>query len=104
MPLEIGTVEEFAEGVPRTFSFDGAQVMVVKCQGVLRAVEDRCSHEDFPLSEGDVDTASCQVECIRHGAFFSLESGEALCLPATKPVKTYRVVQTGGVATLEEAK
>ena len=53
------------------------------------AVGDRCTHAEASLAEGEVfDT---EVECPRHGAAFSLISGEAQSLPATKPVPVYKV-------------
>ena len=33
----------------------------------------------------------CEIECWKHGSAFSLETGEALTLPATQPVPTYPV-------------
>ena len=42
--------------------------------------------------EGEVDVEERTVECWRHGSQFSLETGEPLSLPATKPTPTYEVV------------
>ena len=42
-----------------------------------------------------VDTDECSLECWKHGSLFSLESGEALTLPATRPVPIY-VVRVDG--------
>lgn len=53
------------------------------------AIGDRCSHAEASLAEGE--TFDGEVECPRHGAAFSLATGEALTLPATQPVPTYRV-------------
>ncbi|SVD83361.1 uncharacterized protein METZ01_LOCUS436215, partial [marine metagenome] len=54
----------------------------------IYALDDICSHEDVSLSEGEVDIDECALECWKHGSLFSLETGEALSLPATKSVKT----------------
>ena len=43
------------------------------------------------LSDGMVDTEECALECLAHGSLFSLETGEALCLPAVRPVPVYEV-------------
>ena len=56
---------------------------------------DTCSHAEVSLAEGMVDTDECALECWKHGSLFSLESGEALTLPATRPVPTY-VVRVDG--------
>ncbi len=57
----------------------------------IYALDDTCSHEDVSLSEGEVDIDECALECWKHGSLFSLKTGEALSLPATKSVKTYEV-------------
>jgi 3-phenylpropionate/trans-cinnamate dioxygenase ferredoxin subunit len=33
----------------------------------------------------------CEIECPKHGSTFSLQTGEARSLPATKPVPVYAV-------------
>lgn len=59
------------------------------------AIGDRCSHAEASLSEGDVfDT---EVECPLHGSAFDLTTGEALALPATRPVPVYDVKVEDGV-------
>ncbi len=67
----------------------GLPIVLVNVDGDVYALEDRCSHEDYPLSDGEVDGTS--VECIYHGASFDACSGAATALPAVKPVKTYEV-------------
>jgi 3-phenylpropionate/trans-cinnamate dioxygenase ferredoxin subunit len=79
-------------------------VAVVRIDDDVFAVHDLCSHADVRLSEGIVWCETKQIECIRHGSAFSLESGHPDTLPATQPVATYPVtirdgevvVNTGG--------
>ena len=59
------------------------------------AIEDRCSHDDGPLCEGDWEPDECIVVCPRHGARFDLESGRPLTLPAFQPVATFPVRVVG---------
>ena len=58
------------------------------------AVEDICSHDGGPLSEGAL-THGVQVECPRHGARFDLRTGRALTMPAFEPIAAYPVVVRG---------
>ena len=53
------------------------------------AVQDRCSHADVALSEGEV--TDCTVECWLHGSSFDLRTGKPTGLPATEPVATFPV-------------
>jgi len=61
--------------------------------GTWHALGDTCSHEDYSLSEGDVEDGV--IECWKHGATFDLASGDALTLPATEPVPVYAIEITG---------
>jgi 3-phenylpropionate/trans-cinnamate dioxygenase ferredoxin subunit len=64
---------------------------VYNCGGELYALEDRCSHDDGPLCEGDFDCAERVAVCPRHGARFDITTGRALTLPAYIPVDTFPV-------------
>jgi 3-phenylpropionate/trans-cinnamate dioxygenase ferredoxin component len=68
---------------------DGLEVVLVKWEDEVFALEDRCSHQDFPLSEGSVEDGT--LECVFHGARFDIRSGKAVRLPAIRPVRTYPV-------------
>ena len=62
--------------------------------GVIHALEDLCSHAEFPLSDGLVK--DCTIECDLHGSRFDLRNGEPLGPPATAPIPTYPVTVEGG--------
>lgn len=68
---------------------DGRAIVLVRREGTVYALEDRCSHEEFPLSAGDC--ASGQITCALHGARFDIASGAPRALPAVLPVQTYEV-------------
>jgi 3-phenylpropionate/trans-cinnamate dioxygenase ferredoxin component len=70
-------------------------VCLVRIEDDFYAVSDRCSHENVPLSEGDVDPDERCIECWKHGSSFSLVDGEPQCLPATRPVAVYPVRTEG---------
>lgn len=80
---------------------DGRTVGVFNCSGTLRAIEDRCSHDDGPLAEGPFDAEACTVECPRHGSLFDLTTGRPKTLPAYMPVDTFPVREESGVIKLE---
>ena len=62
----------------------------------FHAIGDRCSHANYSLSEGEIDAEDCTLECWKHGALFSLTTGEPLTLPATQPVPVYDVEVADG--------
>ncbi len=91
MKVRVGKAEEFAEGTVRSVTISpDLQIAVFRVQGRFYALEDRCSHEDARLSEGEV-VEGCCVKCPRHGAKFDLATGRALTLPAVLPVRTFPI-------------
>ena len=72
-------------------------VGVYNLEGELCAIEDRCSHDDGPLCEGDFDEDRGVVICPRHGANFDIRTGKALTLPAYLPVETFPVEVVDGI-------
>lgn len=77
-------------------------VGVYNCDGEFYALEDRCSHDDGPLCEGEFDCDERVAICPRHGARFDIQTGRALTLPAYIPVETFAVaVRDDGMITLE---
>jgi 3-phenylpropionate/trans-cinnamate dioxygenase ferredoxin component len=68
-------------------------VAVVRFEGELFALEDRCSHADIPLTDGEVEEVDGvpTIECALHGSCFDLRTGEPTNLPATEPVPVYPV-------------
>jgi 3-phenylpropionate/trans-cinnamate dioxygenase ferredoxin subunit len=94
--------EELREGEMRLIEADGRKIGVFRCEGgELWAIEDRCSHDDGPLAEGEFDPAACTVECPRHGSLFDLRSGKPKTLPAYVPVEVFDVCEEDGDVKLE---
>lgn len=92
---------EFAAGQMRLVEHEGRKIGVFNCDGAFHAIEDRCSHDDGPLAEGDFDAEACTVECPRHGSLFDLASGRPKTLPAFKPVETFPVTVQDEMIHLE---
>ena len=95
----LGPVERFRAAIPYRIETEAGPVVLVRIGDDFYALEDRCSHQDVPLSEGEVYADAREIECYKHGSTFSLETGEALILPATRPVRTFTVtIEDGQVA------
>jgi 3-phenylpropionate/trans-cinnamate dioxygenase ferredoxin subunit len=101
--IDVCAEADLPPGQIRTVEWEDVEIMVVNCGGSLFAMEDRCSHDDGPLAEGEIDEERCTVECPRHGALFDLRSGKPLTLPAYEPVEAYPVVVEGGVVRVDVA-
>ena len=68
-------------------------IVLANIDGDLYALQNRCSHQDLPLSDGELD--GDRLECLYHGARFDVCTGRAVGLPAIKPVETYPVKLRG---------
>ena len=68
---------------------DEQPIVIIDQDGELFALEDRCSHEEFPLSSGECDSG--EITCVLHGARFDIATGAPRALPAVMPVKTFEV-------------
>jgi 3-phenylpropionate/trans-cinnamate dioxygenase ferredoxin subunit len=77
----------------------GMEVAVFRVQGAYYAIEDVCSHDDGPLADGEL--VGCQIICPRHGSRFDLRTGEALNLPAYRPIETFPVEIRDGRVLIE---
>ena len=99
--IDVCSEDELPPGAMRTVEWEDVEIMVVNCGGDLLAIEDRCSHDNGTLAEGEVDEDKCTVECPRHGSRFDLRTGKPLTLPAYVPVDTFPVSVEGGVIKLE---
>ena len=100
-PIDVAPEADFPRGSLRIVRSGTLYVGVYNCGGELYAIEDRCSHDDGPLCEGDWDEDLCRVVCPRHGAQFDLATGRPLTLPATEPVDTFPVSIEDGVVRVE---
>ena len=70
-----------------------AVALIRTTDGGVHAVEDVCSHEEYPLSEGWIEDHT--IECALHGSRFDLLTGEPDSPPALRPVRIFPVKVEG---------
>ena len=99
MEVRVGDEDEIPEGGVKIVQTGSLFLGVYRIDGAFYAIEDRCSHDDGPLCEGERE--GYEVICPRHGARFDLESGRPLTLPAFLPVATFPVRVENGVVQVE---
>jgi 3-phenylpropionate/trans-cinnamate dioxygenase ferredoxin component len=100
--IDVAPADAFPPGSAKLVAAGpGHYVGVYNCDGNLYAIEDRCSHDDGPLCEGDWDPDTCTVVCPRHGSAFELATGRPRSLPAYEPVETYPVEITDGMIRVD---
>jgi len=89
--VRLCAVSELAPGEARRFTVGKEPVALARVGEEFYAIGDVCSHGNFSLSEGEVDSYECTLECPKHGSLFDLQTGEPLTLPATAAVALYEV-------------
>ena len=102
----IGRLDDLVDGGALRVDVDGHRLALVRIGEAVYVIGDTCSHADFSLSEGEVDTDTCHIECFKHGSSFSLRTGEPDAFPATRPVPVYEahVVDGDVVVTLPDTE
>ena len=85
----LGPLADLAPGAARAYEVAGRRIAVVRIGDDVYAIGDTCSHQDVSLAEGEVNEDDRTIECWKHGSEFALDTGEALTLPATRPVPAY---------------
>jgi len=85
----------------KTVTVGNVKICVVRIGDDVYAINDRCSHEDYSLCEGELWEEEREIECWKHGSTFSLLTGEPQSLPATKPVPVYTVKVEDGDVVVE---
>jgi 3-phenylpropionate/trans-cinnamate dioxygenase ferredoxin component len=64
-----------------------AFLALVRSGGRVYALDDSCTHEECPLSDGIL--TGTEVTCFCHGSVFDVRTGEALVGPALESVETF---------------
>jgi 3-phenylpropionate/trans-cinnamate dioxygenase ferredoxin subunit len=95
--VEVGRIEDVPPGHAARVEIDEVPVAIFNLDGEFFCLDDTCTHAEASLSDGDLDTSRCAIECPLHGSAFSLRTGEPLSLPAVEPVRVHQVDTSDGV-------
>lgn len=82
-------ISELQPGESQSVVVDDLPALVIRLEDDFFVIEDVCTHDGQPLTDGPI--ADCSIMCPRHGARFDIKTGEALCMPATKGIRTFAV-------------
>ena len=91
--IRVGAVSDFAEDSMTPLEIHGREVLLIVQSGEFYALEDRCTHDNGILHDGELLPGA--VKCGRHGAKFDLRTGRPT-LPAVKKVRLYDTLVEDG--------
>ncbi|MGA7181212.1 MAG: non-heme iron oxygenase ferredoxin subunit [Thiobacillaceae bacterium] len=96
----VALVKDFPPGTCKVVDVDGVQVAVFNLHGQLHAIEDICTHDGGELASGELENEV--IICPRHGARFSIITGEVLGPPAYEPVHVFPLRLEEGVIQIRD--
>jgi len=98
--MDVAKIEAISIGQPVHIEVDGTGIAVFKVGQSFYAIEDVCTHDGGKLTGGCVEND--QIICPRHGARFSIMTGEALSAPAYEPTATFPVRVVNGIVQVRD--
>ncbi|OGG08639.1 hypothetical protein A2154_05045 [Candidatus Gottesmanbacteria bacterium RBG_16_43_7] len=90
----IMSLNEIQNNEMRTVMVNNRPLLIARTHDRVYVTDDTCSHHQCSLGTEGFLEGDCVI-CGCHGAKFDLVSGQALALPATEPVQTYKTVLEG---------
>ena len=91
--VKIANVNEIPDPGKKVFELDDSMVVLFHVDGRFFCIDDVCTHDGGPLSDGDLCGHS--IACPRHGAKFDVCTGKALTMPATEDTAVHEVKVDG---------
>ena len=87
--VDVCAYADIANGKHRAFTLHGKPILIFRINSDLYAIENRCSHMDWPLDGGR--QVGCTIICRSHGARFDIRTGKVLGGPAVDAVQRFEV-------------
>lgn len=85
----VADLNELPAGGRKSIFIDDTPALLLRIDDQYLAVEDVCSHDGQPLTDGPV--TGFEIACPRHGARFDVRNGKPTRMPATDAIPVYAV-------------
>lgn len=96
---ELGRATDVGPGEHHVYQTIRGPIIIVNLDHEFYGLDDICTHDGGILSDGWLE--NCDLVCPRHGAHFSVKTGEAVTPPAYEPVNTYPVKIENGMIKIK---
>lgn len=87
--IDVVKTEELPDGAWTVIEIEGDEIAVINLDGEYYAIENICTHDSGELTGGDIE--GDEVVCPRHGARFSIKTGEVMAPPAYEDIAIFPV-------------
>ncbi|HEB13974.1 MAG TPA: non-heme iron oxygenase ferredoxin subunit [candidate division WWE3 bacterium] len=91
--VKVAKTSEVADGEIKPFDLENRKIAITRVGREFFAIDDTCTHAQCSLGEGSL--IDYEVECPCHGSRFDVTDGSVRILPATVPIKTYKLKVEG---------
>lgn len=92
--VDVCALDDIPNGKHRAFTIGGVSILILRINPDVFAVENRCTHLDFPLEGGR--QIGTDIICRKHGARFDIRTGKAVVGPAVDPLRRFDARVKGG--------
>ena len=97
--VKVAKADQIAPGRAKCVEVNDQEIAIFNIDGVFHAIDNTCTHDGGPLSEGELDDT--HVTCPWHGAVFDVTTGSVLGPPADVGVAKYNTRVDGGDIEIE---
>ena len=87
--VRVAALADCDVGTLKAVMVEGTPIVLANVEGDIFALQDECSHEEYPLSDGELEGGD--LVRIYHGARFECATGRNKSLPAIRPIKSFAV-------------
>lgn len=87
--VKLARVSDIPDPGQQMLEVDDRLVVLMHVGGEFFCLDDVCTHDGGPLSDGELDDHT--IACPRHGAKFDIRHGKALTMPATEDTLAHQV-------------
>ena len=92
-------LQSLASNSSEVVTVEGCEILLCHADGEVFALENRCTHQQAPLSGGRIRRG--HVSCPLHGVRFTLRTGEPVGQLTRVPLKTFDVQIDGGMIAVK---
>lgn len=85
--VTVASTDEVGPGQRIVVEINRKWIVIFNIDGQYYAIEDRCTHDDGELADGDL--SGCEIICKRHGARFDVRNGKVTRAPALVDVPAF---------------
>ncbi|WP_176599214.1 MULTISPECIES: Rieske (2Fe-2S) protein [Sphingobium] len=100
--VDVCALEDIPNGKHRAFTIGGWSILIFRLGEEVHALENRCTHLDFPLDGGR--QIGSDIICRKHGARFDIRTGKATAGPAVDPLRRFPVRVLSGRIEVQATK